>query len=55
TSIAQRLPETILNEKLTQLAAEQSADGGWPTPYDPAWRGWNTVLNLHVLRAYGKV
>jgi hypothetical protein len=55
SSIAQRLPASILNEKLSQLAAEQSADGGWPTPYDPAWRSWNTVVNLHVLRAYGKV
>jgi hypothetical protein len=55
SSIAQRLPAAMLEEKLNQLAAEQSADGGWPTPYDPAWRGWNTVMNLLVLRAHGKV
>jgi hypothetical protein len=55
SSIAQRIPPAMLAEKLTQLAAEQSADGGWPTPYDPAWRGWNTVLNLFILRAYGKL
>jgi hypothetical protein len=55
SSIAQRLPEDLLAEKLTQLAAEQSADGGWPTPYSPAWRSWNTVVNLHVLRAFGRV
>lgn len=55
SSIAQRVPVNILNEKLDQLIAEQSADGGWPTPYDSAWRGWNTVMNLMVLRAHGKV
>jgi hypothetical protein len=37
------------------LAAEQQEDGGWPTPYNPNWRGWVTVQNLLVLRAFGKI
>jgi hypothetical protein len=55
SSISQRLPEAMVADKLTQLAAEQAADGGWPSADDPAWRAWTTILNLHVLRAYGKV
>lgn len=55
SSIAQRLPPELLAQKIDQLAAEQAADGVWPTPYDPAWRGWNTVMNLNVLRSYEKI
>jgi hypothetical protein len=55
SSIAQRLPPALLAEELGQLAAGQSEDGGWSTSDDPAWRGWNTVTNLLILRAYGKI
>jgi hypothetical protein len=49
------LPAEILDERLLGLAAEQAEDGGWPTPYDPHWRGWVTVQNLLVLRAFNRV
>jgi hypothetical protein len=55
TFAGQNLPAEILDERLTALAAEQVEDGGWPTPYDPHWRGWVTVQNLLVLRAFGRV
>jgi len=53
--VAQHMPEELLRAKLDQLIAEQDADGGWPTPYSPAWRSWNTASNLLILRAYGRV
>ncbi|HEY7983888.1 MAG TPA: hypothetical protein VID73_06955, partial [Ktedonobacterales bacterium] len=49
------LPAAIRDHWLDALAAEQQPDGGWPTPYNPAWRGWVTVQNLLVLRAFGRV
>lgn len=55
SSIAKYLPETLLRAKLDQLLAEQAEDGGWPTPYDPVWRGWNTATNMLVLRAHGRI
>jgi hypothetical protein len=55
TYTAQRLPASILSEKLQALAAEQAEDGGWPSPYDPHWRGWITVQNLLVLRAFDRI
>jgi hypothetical protein len=55
TSTARNLPETILQKQLDRMLAEQEEDGGWPTPYDANWRGWTTIQNLLVLRAFGKV
>ena len=55
TYTARHLPERLLAERLDMLAAEQDDDGGWPTPYDPQWRGWFTVQNLLVLQAFGRV
>jgi hypothetical protein len=49
------LPAAIREHWLEALVAEQQPDGGWPTPYNPAWRGWVTVQNLLVLRAFGRV
>jgi hypothetical protein len=53
--MARRLPAVVLRAKLDELLAEQSGDGGWPTPYDPLWRGWNTLFNLLILRAHGRL
>ena len=53
--IAQRLPADVLHERLDRLATEQSDDGGWPSPYNPAWRPWVTTQNLLVLQAFGTV
>jgi hypothetical protein len=55
SSIAARLPAAVLQARLDALLAEQAEDGGWPTSYDPLWRGWVTITNLLVLRAHGRV
>jgi hypothetical protein len=55
SAIARRLPTSIVHGQLERLLREQSADGGWPTPYDASWRGWNTIVNLLILRAHGWV
>lgn len=55
SAVSRRLPAQVLHAKLDQLLAEQSADGGWPTPYDPHWRTWVTANNLLTLKAYGKI
>ena len=54
TWTGQHIPD-ILNDRLDRLTAEQEADGGWPSPYSPAWRGWITIQNLLTLRAFGRV
>ncbi len=55
TWTGQHIPRDILNDRLDRLTAEQEADGGWPSPYSPAWRGWITIQNLLTLRAFGRV
>jgi hypothetical protein len=54
TYTARLLPEAIVNEQLDRMQAEQEEDGGWPTPYNPDWRGWTSIQNLLVLRAFGR-
>ncbi|HEX6778500.1 MAG TPA: hypothetical protein VF099_09890, partial [Ktedonobacterales bacterium] len=51
----QHLPVPMLSAELDRLAAEQQEDGGWPSPYDPRWRGWVTVQSLLVLQQFGKL
>lgn len=53
--IARRLPPEALAERLDRLAAEQAVDGGWPSPYNAAWRPWVTTQNLLALHAFGRV
>lgn len=53
TYTARLLPPALLAERLDLLAREQAEDGGWPSPYSDAWRGWTTLQNLLVLRAFG--
>ena len=55
TYTARHLPETILSEQLDRMQAEQEDDGGWPTPYNADWRGWTSIQNLLVLRAFGRI
>lgn len=55
TYFGRLLPRKMLDGALDALAAEQEADGGWPTEYDEHWRGFATVQNLLVLRAFGKI
>ncbi len=55
TYTGRRLPPRVLAERLDLLAAEQADDGGWPTPYNEAWRGWVTVQSLLVLHRFGRL
>lgn len=36
--LAERIPNEVLTVNVDALLAEQQLDGGWPTPYDEAWR-----------------
>jgi hypothetical protein len=49
-------PEVVARTSSERLAAEADRlmgevgdDGGWPTPYDPAWRPWATTSALLTL------
>jgi hypothetical protein len=44
-----RLSEEMLATWAERLLAEQSSDGGWSTPYDPAWRPWATTAAIFVV------
>jgi hypothetical protein len=49
------LPRQIMDSQLDRLEAEQAQDGGWPSPYNEAWRGPTSVANLLTLRRFGRV
>lgn len=55
TFLGQRLPAGIITRHLDLLQAEQQPDGGWPSPYNPAWRPHVTLQNLLILRAFGRL
>ena len=55
TYTGRHLPPAILASQLDRLAHEQTADGGWPSPYAEHWRGWITVQNLLTLRTFGRI
>ncbi len=52
---ARMMPASVIAEHLDQLVAEQAEDGGWPSPYNSAWRPWTTTQNLLTLKAFGKI
>lgn len=43
------IPGEMIARFTTQLLGEQQDDGGWPTPYDDAWRVWTTANAMAVL------
>lgn len=47
--LLRRIPASVVQSQAARLLAEPEADGGWPTPYDPAWRPWFTAANLALL------
>lgn len=49
TPLTNRLGKELLATWAKRLLAEQSADGGWETPYDPAWRPWATTSAVVAL------
>lgn len=55
TYTGRMLPAAILAERLSMLESEQADDGGWPSPYNDAWRGWITVQNLLTLKAFNRI
>lgn len=52
--VAQALSPDLVAAELGRLQREQEPDGGWPTPYDPAWRSWGTAANAATLAAFGR-
>lgn len=47
--LAARLDPVDLSKVIDIVLADQQEDGGWPTPYDPAWRPWTTANMLVLL------
>ena len=47
--VMRRLPYELIEEQAERLLAEAQDDGGWPTPYDPAWRPHQTAMALVTL------
>ncbi len=47
--LRRRLPSELIAQQRARLLSEQQDDGGWPTPYDPAWRPWTTATTLVTL------
>ena len=51
-AMTERLPDDLMSAWALRLLDEQESDGGWPSPYSPAWRPWLTatcVLTLATL------
>lgn len=55
-------PDTVIEDHLDHLVAQQQPDGGWPIFWTPPpgaaaaeWRGRWTLEALLVLRAYGRI
>lgn len=44
-----RLSPDALDRQANRLLEEQGPDGGWPTPYNDAWRPWLTASNASTL------
>lgn len=47
--IARRLPAGMISRFADALLDEQENDGGWPSPYDPGWRPWQTAAAMTTL------
>ena len=55
TFVGRLLPRQMIEDQLDRLEAEQQKDGGWPSPYNDAWRGPTTLANLLTLRRFGRI
>lgn len=49
SDIIGRLSTDVLARNATRLLDEQMPDGGWPTPYNDAWRPWITAQSVQTL------
>lgn len=43
------LPDELMTRRIDQLLTEPQADGGCPSPYNPAWRPWTTAMAMVTL------
>ncbi|MDQ3654419.1 MAG: hypothetical protein M3457_04990 [Chloroflexota bacterium] len=43
SDVAARIPQEVLAQNANRLMTEQTPDGGWPTPYNDAWRPFFTA------------
>lgn len=53
-ALSRRLPSDVVTAQLDRLLAEQDADGGWPSPYNPVWRSAATAAAAITLERYGR-
>lgn len=49
SAVVAGIPRRRLAVEADRLMGEVADDGGWPTPYDPAWRPWVTASALLTL------
>lgn len=47
--ISHKIPADVFTSRIDELLADQQEDGGWPTPYNEAWRVWSTAGNMMIL------
>lgn len=45
----ERIDPALVSQFVDKILDEQREDGGWPTPYDEAWRPWVTADALRTL------
>lgn len=51
--LVSRLDRADIAKVVDNALADQLEDGGWPTPYDTAWRPWTTANTLVLLSRLG--
>lgn len=51
-AITDRIPDKMIGQQIDVLLADQQEDGGWPTPYDDAWRVWSTAGAMATLARF---
>jgi hypothetical protein len=51
--LERRLPAELVGSQLDRVVSEQDPDGGWPSPYDAAWRPWSAASNAVTLARRG--
>ena len=47
-----RIPDELISQQIDALLTDQQDDGGWPTPYDAAWRVWSTSAAMVTLAQF---
>lgn len=47
--LVRHIAPEIVSRSADRLISEAADDGGWRTPYDPAWRPWTTTTAMMSL------